>query len=282
MALNKFPQPRKSLGQHFLRDARITAQIVRGACIGRDDLVLEIGPGRGALTAALLDAAAGVAAVEVDRDLVPHLRETFADARFFLHEGDILKINLAACLADASGALGLSPARTKLVANLPYNLSAPILERLIEARRLFADMTVMLQKEVVTRIGSPPGGKEYGYFSVFVQAYCEVTPLFDVPPQAFHPPPKVWSAVARLTPRAAPLVRPERERLFRAALSLAFGQRRKTLGKTLASLTGGDRAASDGACRRAEVDPGRRPETLSVADFVRVAEEIGRRLEADS
>ncbi len=259
------PPPRKSLGQHFLRDSRIVERIVTTANVTPDDLVLEIGPGRGALTERLLDTGAGVLAVEVDRDLVPYLRDRFAGPRFAIVEADITRCDLARELAAANQRDDWHFTRTRVVANLPYNLSSPILTALIENRRLFADFTVMLQREVVERIAAPPGGKDYGYFSVFVQAFCETRKCFDVSPQSFQPPPKVWSSVAKLIPRAAPLVAPEDEADFKAVASAAFGQRRKMLGTALKGI-----CPAEAVLREAGIDPKRRAETVSVEEFVRL------------
>ncbi len=266
------PAPRKRFGQHFLRDERILARIVSVANVSETDLVLEIGPGRGALTDLLLAKAGAVAAIELDRDLAAFLREHYAERRFFLHEGDILKVDLGACLEAARAAFPDLPVRSvKLVANLPYNVSTPTLERLAAERERFSTIIVMLQKEVVERIASQPGSKDYGYFSVFVQAYFTVESLFDVQPGAFKPPPKVLSAVARLTPRAVPLVAPAHERRFRSISSLAFSQRRKMLGKTLRGLATSPEALAS-AFEMAQIDPARRPETLTVAEFVKLTE----------
>ncbi len=275
MSSFSLPAPRKRFGQHFLRDERILARIVSVANVSGADLVVEIGPGRGALTDLLLAKAGAVAAIELDRDLAAFLRERYAGRRLYLHEGDILKADLGVVLDAARAAFpdaGNGP--VKMVANLPYNVSTPILEKLIDDREQFASLVVMLQKEVVERIASTPGTKDYGYFSVFLQAYFSIEALFDVPPGAFQPPPKVMSAVARLTPRAVPLVAPAHERRFRSLASLAFSQRRKMLGKTLRGLAATPESFT-AAFERAGIDPTRRPETLTVAEFVRLTEAFG-------
>lgn len=269
------PAPRKRFGQHFLRDERILARIVSVANVSGADLVVEIGPGRGALTDLLLAKAGAVAAIELDRDLAEFLRGRYADRRFFLHEGDILKTDLGTVLDAARAAFPeVAGGAVKLVANLPYNVSTPILEKLIDDRERFSTLVVMLQKEVVERIASQPGTKDYGYFSVFLQAFFTIEALFDVPPGAFQPPPKVMSAIARLTPRAVPLVAPAHERRFRSLASLAFSQRRKMLGKTLRGLAATPESFT-AAFEQTGIDPTRRPETLTVAEFVRLAEAFG-------
>ncbi|HNG94688.1 MAG TPA: 16S rRNA (adenine(1518)-N(6)/adenine(1519)-N(6))-dimethyltransferase RsmA [Acidobacteriota bacterium] len=266
-----FRSPRKSLGQHFLRDQRVVDRIVAVAGVDSETLVLEIGPGRGALTQKLVTVAGGVVAVEVDQELADYLRITFSNTRFVIHHADILSCNLPEVLTSACTELTFSPTVTRVVANLPYNLSSPILERLVAHRNLFTDMTVMLQREVVERISSPAGNKTYGYFSVVLQAYCDIKHLFDVPPGAFSPPPKVWSSIVKLTPRPVPLVAPQHEAWFFRTTSAAFSQRRKTLSNALAGVLPGDRSRLDDCLRQAGIDPQQRAETLSVPDFARLA-----------
>ncbi|MBI4750602.1 MAG: ribosomal RNA small subunit methyltransferase A [Acidobacteria bacterium] len=266
-----FRPPRKSLGQHFLRDQRVVDRIVAAAGVDSETLVLEIGPGRGAMTQKLVTVAGGVVAVELDQELADYLRITFSNTRFVIHHADILSCNLPEVLTSACTELTFSPTVTRVVANLPYNLSSPILERLVAHRDLFADMTVMLQREVVERISSRPGNKTYGYFSVILQAYCEIKHLFDVPPGAFSPPPKVWSSIVKLTPRPVPLIAPQHEDWFFRTASAAFSQRRKTLSNALAALIPGDRSQLDNCLRQAGIDPQQRAETLSVQDFARLA-----------
>ncbi|QUV96509.1 16S rRNA (adenine(1518)-N(6)/adenine(1519)-N(6))-dimethyltransferase RsmA [Chloracidobacterium aggregatum] len=275
--LPSLPPPRKRFGQHFLRDRHLLARIVAAAQVGPDDLVVEIGPGRGALTEMLLERAAGVIAFELDRDLAAWLSVRFADRRWRLHVGDVLEADLADCVAEAGAAWGLTSAPVKVVANVPYNLSTPIVEKLLAARHLWTDIVLMLQREVVWRLAAAPGTKDYGYFSVVVQAACEVTRLFDVPPGAFHPPPKVMSSVVRLTPRPVAIVPPELMPYFCRVVSVAFEQRRKMLGGSLMRL-GLSRADLLEGLARAGIAPERRPETLSVEAFVRMAQGLAARL----
>ncbi|QUV99410.1 16S rRNA (adenine(1518)-N(6)/adenine(1519)-N(6))-dimethyltransferase RsmA [Chloracidobacterium sp. MS 40/45] len=272
-ALPALPPPRKRFGQHFLRDRQLLARIVAAAEVGPDDLVVEIGPGRGALTEVLLERAAGVIAFELDRDLAAWLSTRFTDRRWRLHVGDVLEADLAACVTEAGGAWGLASAPVKVVANVPYNLSTPIVEKLLAARHLWTDIVLMLQREVVWRLAAAPGTKDYGYFSVVVQAVCEVTRLFDVPPGAFQPPPKVMSSVVRLTPRPVAIVSPELMPYFCRVVSVAFEQRRKMLGGSLMRL-GLSRADLLEGLARAGIAPERRPETLSVGAFACLAQSL--------
>ncbi len=268
--MSALPPPRKRFGQHFLRDASILRRIVAAAGVTDRDLVVEIGPGRGALTALLLERAAGVVAFELDRDLAAWLAERFAGARWRLHLGDALAADLVACIAQARADFGLPEAPVKVVANLPYNISTPILEKLLAARQALTDVVVMLQREVAQRLAAAPGGKDYGYFSVLAQTHFEVQRLFDAPPGAFQPPPKVMSSVTRLTPRATALAPPDLEAVFRRVVSVAFEQRRKTLGGSLTRL-GLARSVVLQALSAAAIPPERRPEALPIEAFVRLA-----------
>lgn len=273
------PPPRKRFGQHFLRDAAVARRMLAAAEIGDGDLVVEIGPGRGALTALLLEQAAGVVAFELDRDLAAWLAARFAGARWRLHVGDVLDADLEACIAQARAELGLSEAPVKVVANLPYNVSTPILEKLLTVRRLLRDVVVMLQREAAQRLAAAPGAKTYGYLSVVIQAHCEVRRLFDVPPGAFHPPPKVVSSVVRLAPRAQSLVPPVLESDFRRVVGVAFMQRRKMLGGALTRF-GLTREKAAEALAAAGIAPTARPETLSVEEFVRLTRTLAGRRDA--
>lgn len=247
---------RKSLGQHFLFDANLTARIVRGAggLAGRH--VIEVGPGPGGLTRALLEtAAASVTVVEVDRRAVAVMEELAAtDARLRVVEGDALALDLAS----------LAPAPRRIVANLPYNIATPLLVGWLRHAAAFEGMTLMFQQEVADRIAAAPDSPAYGRLSVLAQWVCDVALLLRIPPEAFVPPPKIWSAVVGLTPHP---VQPPAE-LFRAMERLtaaAFGQRRKMLRGSLKPLGG------EALLARAEIDPQRRAETLSVAEFDRLA-----------
>ena len=252
--------PRKRFGQHFLHDAGILRKIVQAIAPVRGDNVVEIGPGEGALTLPLLRELGRMTVIELDRDLVPRL-EAAAEGVGTLEivNADVLTVDFAAL---ANGA----PLR--IVGNLPYNISSPILFHCIEHIDAIRDMHFMLQKEVVDRMAAQPGSKVYGRLSVMLQLVCRVDPLLAVPPGAFRPPPKVDSAVVRLTPRPASERAFEDAALVARVVKAAFGQRRKTLSNAL-----GDLASAD-AIRAAGIDPRDRAEALEPAAFVRLAEAI--------
>lgn len=248
---------RKRFGQHFLRDASVVERILAAIDAQPGDNLLEIGPGRGALTAGLLASGCTLHAIELDRDLAPLLRERFAgQTRFHVHQGDALKLTLAS--------LRPAPAtRWRIVGNLPYNISTPLLFHLLAQYREIADLHVMLQREVVQRMAAAPGGRDYGRLTVMLAPYTEVEALFDVSPECFSPPPKVWSTVAHLKLRRDPAFAID-ARYGRLVLA-AFSQRRKTLRNALRSEL--DTAAIE-ACG---IDPGVRPETLTPAEFGKLA-----------
>ena len=254
--------PRKRFGQHFLHDAGILRKIVLAIAPKPGDAVVEIGPGEGALTLPLLRELGHMTVIELDRDLVPRL----AAAAEGVGELDI--VNADVLTVDFSALATKGPLR--VVGNLPYNISSPILFHCIEHIDAIRDMHFMLQREVVDRMAAAPGSKVYGRLSVMLQLVCRVDPLLRVPPGAFRPPPKVDSAVVRLTPR------PPSEREFGDAALLArivkaaFGQRRKTLSNALGEIASAD------AIRAAGIDPRTRAEQLEPAAFVHLAATIGR------
>ncbi|MDQ1525051.1 MAG: rRNA (adenine1518-N6/adenine1519-N6)-dimethyltransferase [Pyrinomonadaceae bacterium] len=261
---------KKSLGQNFLVDEGVAARIVREVAPRGDETLIEIGAGRGALTARLVEAAGRLVAVEFDRDLVPLLREKFGGREnFTLVEGDALAIDYCAAVMPASTA--------RVVANLPYNIATAILQRLFEQRRCVTEMILMLQREVVERITAAPGTGERGSLSVLTEAYCEARPLFDVGPQAFRPAPKVWSTVVRLTVRESVAAKVSDEALLWRVVSAGFAQRRKTIFNNLrhappallprVEAAGGAHALLDAA----GVEPNRRAETLTLAEWVALA-----------
>jgi 16S rRNA (adenine1518-N6/adenine1519-N6)-dimethyltransferase len=219
---------RKRFGQHFLADAGIVRAIVDAIAPCSGQCIVEIGPGLAALTSALLERIDHLQAVEIDRDLAARLRRRYPESRLSLHEADALAFDFTSALDDSSREAGV---RLRVVGNLPYNISSPLLVRLLDFRALIDDQHFMLQKEVVDRIVAAPGGRDYGRLSVLMQAYLQCDSLFDVPPEAFDPPPKVDSAVVRMT------VRRERETEdpapLQQVLGVAFGQRRKMLRGTL-------------------------------------------------
>jgi 16S rRNA (adenine1518-N6/adenine1519-N6)-dimethyltransferase len=259
---------RKRFGQHFLHDPAIIARIVAAIGLHPGDAAVEIGPGQGALTSRLLAAAGQLDAIEIDRELAAALRERFAsEPRWRLHESDALEFDWRA-LAAARGA------RLRVVGNLPYNISTPLLFRLLDAADVIFDMHFMLQKEVVDRMASEAGGKEYGRLTVMLAAYAEVEHLFDVGPGAFQPRPKVWSAIVRLRPSPQPRFEIGSDKTLRAIVSAAFSHRRKTLRNGLKGLLSAEDIETCG------IDSGLRPETLAPAQFGRLAALHHRKLAA--
>lgn len=267
------PSAKKSLGQNFLVDGQVAGRIVRAFDPRADETVVEIGPGRGALTELLLEGAGRVVAVEFDRELAPVLRERFGGRdNFRLVEADALDLDFCAAVAPAG--------RTRVVANLPYNISTAILQRLIEQRACVREMVLMLQREVVERITAAPSTGERGYLSVVVEANCETDVLFDVAPNAFRPVPKVWSTVVRLRARERMAVEVGDERLLWRVVSAGFAQRRKTIQNNLRSATEDLRARVEGAggaqrlLETAQLDGRRRAETLTLEEWGRLARAV--------
>jgi 16S rRNA (adenine1518-N6/adenine1519-N6)-dimethyltransferase len=250
-------RPRKRFGQNFLRDTSVVDRIVAAIGPRPGERLVEIGPGEGAMTAPLLEAAGTLTAIELDRDLVARLRMRFPPGSGLeLIEGDALTYDFRALAGDGP---------LRLVGNLPYNISTPLLFHLFAQHDAVADMHFMLQKEVVDRLAAGPGSKTYGRLSVMAQYACTVTPLLAVPPGAFRPPPKVDSMVVRLVPHARTPVTVTDPARLQVVVTAAFAQRRKTLRNSLRELLDAD------AMRAADIDPGRRAETLSLAEFARLA-----------
>jgi 16S rRNA (adenine1518-N6/adenine1519-N6)-dimethyltransferase len=245
---------RKRFGQNFLVDAHYIRRIVEAINPQTDDRLVEIGPGLGALTRPLLGRIAHLTVIEIDRDLAGHLVSEFDSARLTLHNVDALEFDF-----------GTRGSNLRIIGNLPYNISSPLLFRLAQFETHLRDLHVMLQKEVVDRMTAAPATPDYGRLSVMLQVRFRVERLFTVPPGAFRPTPKVDSAVARLTPWHAAKPALLNEALFAAIVMAAFSQRRKTLRNTLKPWF--DAAALESLA----VDPGARGETLAVADFVRLA-----------
>ena len=251
---------KKSLGQNFLRDPHYLKKIADAADIGPGDQVLEIGPGFGHLTQVLAERAGTVLALEIDERLMPHLHTEFGAYR-----------NVEIVHADALDYPYESlPGKWKVVANLPYYISTPIIQKLILHRDRFQSLTIMLQKEVAERIAAPPGGKEYGFLSVLVQLYALPRVLFTVPPGAFIPRPEVDSSVMTLLMRDRPAVSVEDENFFMVVVKAAFSQRRKTLRNSLKQL-GAGKEKMESIPGTIGVDLGRRAETLSLEEFGRLA-----------
>jgi 16S rRNA (adenine1518-N6/adenine1519-N6)-dimethyltransferase len=264
------PRPLKRLGQHFLKDTRVIERIINALGPKPDETIIEIGPGRGALTSHLVKKTARVLAVEFDRNLIPLLLERFgARENFRLVQSDALTTDFCDQILPSSQA--------RLVANLPYNISTAILQRLIEQRHCLTEMVLMLQKEVVDRITALAGSTDRGYLSVLVQAYCETEKLFDVAPRAFRPAPKVWSSVIRLRVRPRLDVAVGNEDLLWSLVSAGFAQRRKTILNNLrqAPAALNDQIKQHGGASivlcEANVDLQRRAETLSLEEWARIA-----------
>lgn len=256
-------RPRKRFGQNFLADPSYVERIVAAVHPQKGDNLVEIGPGLAALTLRLIACAGHVTAIEIDRDLAARLRERFPPAQLTLHVADALDFDFAA--------LG---ERLRIVGNLPYNISSPLLFHLARFEACIADLTVMLQKEVVDRMTAAPGTPDYGRLTVMLQVRFAVTRLFVVPPGAFRPAPKVDSAVVRLVPLRERKPAIADEAGFAQVVAAAFAQRRKTLKNALSALCDSE------VLRAAGVDPGARGETLSVADFVRLGNLVAARAPA--
>ena len=259
-------EAKKHLGQNFLHERGVIDRIVLAIDPKPGDSIVEIGPGQGALTFPLLQHHGALTAIEFDRDLHSPLQAASrAHGELRLIEGDVLGVDFTALARESDSANG----QIRLVGNLPYNLSSPILFHALDHAAAIRDMHFMLQKEVVERMASAPGSKVYGRLSVMLQACCTVTPLFTVPPGAFRPAPKVDSAVVRLQPRPADSIGIRDHARFAAIVRAAFGQRRKTLRNALSGIL------DAGAIAVAGLDPGARAEQLSVADFARLANHAG-------
>jgi 16S rRNA (adenine1518-N6/adenine1519-N6)-dimethyltransferase len=258
----------RALGQHFLRDRTVVDRVLELVAPTARDLVVEIGPGRGALTESLAARAGRLLALEIDGGLAAALQARFAvapsveilqaDARRFDYAG------LRARRPDPEG-------RVLVAGNLPYSVGKPILAALVESGAAIDEMTLMLQKEVADRVAAPPGSKTYGALSVLTQAAAAVRLAFPVPPGAFSPPPQVDSAVLHLRPHREPPVPLPDPRRFAAVVRAAFGQRRKSLANALAAGLAVPAETARDRCQAAGIDPGRRAETLSLAEFAHLA-----------
>jgi len=256
----KSHRPRKRFGQHFLRDPGVVDAILRAVAPAADDVIVEVGPGLAALTGQLAGCAGDLHAVEVDRDLVAQLRAEFAASdKVTIHEADALRFDFCS--------LGKS---LRIVGNLPYNISTPLLFRLLEQRNCIRDMHFMLQKEVVDRMTADPGSKRYGRLTVMLGSYFEMVALFDVDRLAFEPPPAVTSAVVRMRPLPDGTYRIADPQFFGRLVAAAFAQRRKTIRNALRDLAAEVDLAAVG------IDPGQRAETISITQYVELANRLGQ------
>jgi 16S rRNA (adenine1518-N6/adenine1519-N6)-dimethyltransferase len=261
----RLPRPKKFLGQHFLTDTNLLAKIADTLGAGPTDTVIEIGPGRGSLTAQLLKRAGRVIAIELDRELAPMLAEKWKDEpKFRLVEGDVLEQDLGA----------LAGGEYLLAGNVPYNITTPILFHAMRRPRPLRAV-YLVQFEVAERVVAKPDSEAYGALSVNVQALAKAELLFKVGAKSFTPPPKVESAVLRITPRADPLVTPEEEEPYRLLVQAAFGLRRKQMRRVVRTVRDWDAAKADAALLTAKIDPTARPETLSPEDFARLLRAVG-------
>lgn len=257
------PFAKKSLGQNFLIDANFIRKIVDAVAPSEEDAIVEIGPGEGALTEKLVDHAGQVIAIELDRDFIAPLEKQFSgNNNFRLVPADALEVDFAE-LQQVAGK------KLKLVANLPYYISTAILQRLIESRHSFLQMVLMFQREVVDRITAKPDSSDRGYLTVLVEKFLSIERLFDVPPTAFRPRPKIWSSVVRLTPKRDDPAITEREAAFQALVSAAFRQKRKTILNNLKSASLGVTKGKDLARQLSDcgIDPSRRAETLTIEEW---------------
>lgn len=252
---------RKRFGQHFLHDPHVINNILSAINPDPDQPIVEIGPGLGALTCLLLERVNQLDVVELDRDVIPHLKENCSSGgTLIVHEADALKYDFNELIEPGS--------QIRVVGNLPYNISTPLIFHLLEHSNLISDMHFLLQKEVVDRICAQPGGGDFGRLSVMVQYRCKTTSLFNVSCGAFNPPPKVESAVVRLVPYKTLPWPATDEPLFARLVKQTFSQRRKTLRKSLKGM------AKDLDFERSGIDPGVRPEQLSVEQFVQLANAV--------
>ncbi|HWT14171.1 MAG TPA: 16S rRNA (adenine(1518)-N(6)/adenine(1519)-N(6))-dimethyltransferase RsmA [Patescibacteria group bacterium] len=248
---------RKRFGQNFLHERGIIDRILRAIDPQPGERIVEIGPGQGALTWPLLDRIKTLTAIEIDRDLIPRLQaEAPKHGELQIVEADVLTVDFTALAAGGT---------IRLVGNLPYNISSPILFHALDHAPVIRDMHFMLQKEVVERMAASHGNKVYGRLSVMLQAYCRVDPLFTVPPGAFTPAPKVDSAIVRLTPKSASEIPPHPRERLEVLVRHGFSQRRKTLRNAL------DGVATSAQMAAAGIDPGARAEAVAVGDWLRLA-----------
>jgi 16S rRNA (adenine1518-N6/adenine1519-N6)-dimethyltransferase len=260
--------PKKRLGQHFLVDSNILNKVIRTAQVEKRDVVLEVGPGLGEMTLALAQHAKKVIAVEIDSKLVDILKEkvrNFSNVKVV--QKDILKMDFSQFLRKERHPI-------KVVANLPYHISTPLLFRFIESKEAFSTLTLMLQKEVAERMVAPPCGKEYGPLSIFVQIFLDVSIRFFIKPSAFFPPPKVESAVVHMSFREKPVVSLEDEEWFKKIVKGCFGYRRKTLMNALKHSGLPLPPTVESKLEKIGIDPQRRPETLTIQDLVHLADAL--------
>jgi 16S rRNA (adenine1518-N6/adenine1519-N6)-dimethyltransferase len=260
--------PRKRLGQHFLVDPNILNKVVRTAQVGKEDVVLEVGPGLGQMTLALADRAKKVIAVEIDERLVTILRQKVEEhPNIEVIKSDILKVDFKHLFKKETVPI-------KVVANLPYQISTPLLFRFVESKETFSALNLMLQKEVAERMVASPGRKEYGPLSIFIQIFADVSIQFIIKPSAFFPAPKVESALVHMVWKEKPMIETDDEEWFKRVVKACFGYRRKTL---INALKHSELSLCESVESRIEeigIDPRRRPETLTIQEFAKLAESL--------
>ena len=260
--------PRKKWGQHFLVDRNILNKVIRTARVEKEDVVLEVGPGLGEMTLALARQVKRVIAVEIDPKLVAILNKKMKDyPNVEVVKGDILKVDFRQFLKREGHPI-------KVVANLPYQISTPLLFRFIESKEAFSTFTLMLQKEVAERMVAPPGRKEYGPLSIFIQIFLDVSIRFFIKPSAFFPPPKVESAVVHMVWKEKPMIETNDEEWFKRVVRACFGYRRKTLVNALKHSELFLPEPVELKMEAIGIDPRRRPETLTIQEFAGLAEAL--------
>lgn len=267
-------RPKKSLGQNFLTDETVLENIVAAADVTSESCVLEIGPGMGALTRELAKAAGHVAAVEIDTSILPVLEQNICEfSNVTVVNQDILKADLAALFADLFGTRSV-----KVIANLPYYITTPIIMKLLEEDLPITSIVIMIQREVARRLAAAPGTKDYGAITPVVQYKAEVTPICDVPPEAFEPAPKVWSSVIRLDLRQTPPVSVTDEAHFFHVIRAAFAQRRKTFVNSAGSYPalGVEREDVKKVLQKLNFSENIRGEILSIEQFAQISNELVR------
>ncbi len=253
-------RPRKRFGQHFLRDAGVIQRIVAAIDPRPGQRLVEIGPGEGVLTGPVLARAGRLEVVELDRDLAADLARRLGEpAGLVVHQADALRFDFSSLAAGE---------RLRVIGNLPYNISTPLLFHLFSQAEVIEDMVFMLQKEVVDRLVAEPGSRQYGRLSVMARFYCSMDWLFDVAPEAFHPPPRVDSAIIRMRPRALDEVQRALHPALDAVVRAAFNQKRKTIRNSLKGVV------DSGPIEATGVDPGARAETLSLDAFLNLAKTL--------
>lgn len=260
--------PRKRLGQHFLIDRNILNKVIRTAGIEKEDVVLEVGPGLGEMTLALARHAKRVIAIEIDPKLVAILKKKMEDLpNVEVVRSDILRLNFNQFLEKEGQPI-------KVVANLPYQISTPLLFRFIESKEVFATFTLTLQKEVAERMVAPPGGKDYGPLSIFTQLFLDISVRFFIKPSAFFPPPKIESAVVHMAWKEKPIIETEDDAWFKRVVRACFGYRRKMLINALKHSEINLPESVELRMERIGIDPRRRPETLTIREFVSLSEAL--------